>query len=342
MLRSCVKPNTIANAAGVVLELLGVRLLPAGLGDHQNVVVAALANTRLLAHLVHRRAVRPLHGGPPPLGVARRSNRWLGLHGDSGSRIFTAVEPRGRLQEFPRLPFFWVLTQEPDVPVVVLCEEGDLRLRQLAILVVHIPDNDRSHAVDDLGQVGDDGPQATRHGLPIVLDGGPRIDEPRSRLQGEPFVVDAGRAIVEALRVDVPDLLVLRHHRAAGQAETRERDKEAQLQARPNDPAHHGLDPPCRGTPGLEPRALVTGSAAPGNSDKWRNPLNPSRRTLSNLWVSIRCRARGVVPEIARSRNSTRQAGALWDQPRSVEHTARLQPRLHHLCQLLLEDKNSR
>src|SRR6266480_1340134 len=307
--------SNIAHAASVVLELLRVRLLPAGLGDHQHVLVAALADTGLLAHLVHRRAVRPLHGGPPPLRVARGSNLRLCLHGDARARLFTAVEPNRGLEELPALPLLGVLTQEPDVPVVVLCEEGDLRLRQLAIFVVHIPDHDRTHAADHLGQVGDDGHQATRHGLPIVLDGGPRIDEPRSRLQGEPFVVDAGRAIVEALRVEVPDLLVLRHHRAAGQAETRERDEEAQLQARSNDPAHHGWDPPCRRTPGLEPRALITGSAAPGNSDKWRNPLNPSRRTLSNLWVSIRYRARGAVPEITRSRNSTRQAAALWNQP---------------------------
>src|SRR2546422_5144880 len=76
------------------------------------------------------------------LGVARRSNHWLGLHGDSRSRIFTAVEPGRRLHELPGLPFLGVLTQEPDVAVVVLCEEGDLRLRQPAVFVVHIPDND--------------------------------------------------------------------------------------------------------------------------------------------------------------------------------------------------------
>src|SRR5437867_11857770 len=127
-LTSPADPN-IADAASVVLELLGVRLLLAGLGDHQNVVVAALANTGLLAHLVHRRAVRPLDSGPPPLGVAGRSKLWLGLHGDSRSRAFTAVEPGRSLQEFPGLPFLGVLTQEPDVPVVILCEEGDLRLR---------------------------------------------------------------------------------------------------------------------------------------------------------------------------------------------------------------------
>src|SRR5204863_3221648 len=229
----------IADAASVVLELLGVRLLLAGLGDHQDVLVAALANAGLLAHLVHRRAVCPPHGGPPPLGVAGRSNLWLGLHGDPRSRVFAAVEPGRRLHELPGLPFLGVLTQEPDVPVVVLREEGDLRLRQLAILVIHIPDNGRTHAVDDLGQVGDGGHQAAMHGLAVVLDGGPRIDEPRSGLQREPFVVDTDRTTVEALRVECLELLVLRQHDATRQPDAYESDKQAKRQPRPNDPGRH-------------------------------------------------------------------------------------------------------
>src|SRR5256885_5223192 len=112
--------SNIAYAASVVLELLGVRLLPAGLGDYQDVLVAALADTGLLAHLVHRRAVRPLHGGPPPPRVARGSNLRLCLPCGAPARLFTAAEPNPGLEELPALPLLGVLTQEPDVPVVVL------------------------------------------------------------------------------------------------------------------------------------------------------------------------------------------------------------------------------
>src|SRR5216117_1979768 len=119
------------------------------------------------------------------------------------------------------------------------CAKKAIRLRQPAVFVVHIPDNDRTHAVDDLGQVGDDGHQAARHGLPVVLDGGPRIDEPRSGLQGEPFVVDTDRTTVEALRVECLELLVLRQHDATRQPDAYESDKQAKRQPRPNDPGRH-------------------------------------------------------------------------------------------------------
>src|SRR5204862_4359568 len=61
--------SNIADTASVVLQVLGVRLLPAGLGDHQDVLVAALANTGLLAYLVHHGAIRPVDLRPLPLGV---------------------------------------------------------------------------------------------------------------------------------------------------------------------------------------------------------------------------------------------------------------------------------
>src|SRR5216117_3629918 len=77
--------SNIADAASVVLQVLGVRLLQAGLGDHQNVLVAALANAGLLAHLVHHGAIRPVDLRPPPLGVTgdRKSTRLNSSHPSS-------------------------------------------------------------------------------------------------------------------------------------------------------------------------------------------------------------------------------------------------------------------
>src|SRR5436190_8243781 len=56
--------SNVAHAAGVVLELLRVRLLPAGLGDHHDVLVAALADTGFRPILVTGPASRHFHAGP--------------------------------------------------------------------------------------------------------------------------------------------------------------------------------------------------------------------------------------------------------------------------------------
>src|SRR5204862_7920275 len=90
-----------------------------------------------------------------------------------------------------------------------------------------------------LGHVVAGGPTAQRPGRPFVLGGGPRIDEPRSGLQREPFVVDTDRTTVEALRVECLELLVLRQHDATRQPDAYESDKQAKRQPRPNDPGRH-------------------------------------------------------------------------------------------------------
>ena len=57
------------------------------------------------------------------------------------------MDPSWGLDELPLLVFLWVLTHAPDVAVVILREEGEPCLHQLVRTVVHIPSNDRAHAV---------------------------------------------------------------------------------------------------------------------------------------------------------------------------------------------------
>ena len=140
----------------------------------------------------HRRCV---WGRRVPLGVAGRPQPRLCLHEDPRSRTFqVAGEPSSAPDELQLIVRLAVLTQMPDVPVVVLCEKGELRLHQLTRAVVPVKDDDGARTVDHLGQVGNDELHAMRNGL-IILDGEPLVDKPRPRLQGEPFVVDIGRTV---------------------------------------------------------------------------------------------------------------------------------------------------
>jgi hypothetical protein len=76
-----------------------------------------------------------------------------------------------------------VLTQVPDIAVVVLCIEGDLLFHHLVIAVIHNPGDDGGHTRDFLGQVGDGEHDAMGNAL-IILDGDPLVDPLGPRLQG--------------------------------------------------------------------------------------------------------------------------------------------------------------
>ncbi len=175
-------PN-IAHAGGVVLELEDARLVQAGLRDHQHILVAIHRDTVLLTHLIHLPVVRPVDRGSPALIVTGRPRLRFGLHLDPCFRTCQAGDPGGGLDELPVYVFFWILTQVPDVAVVVLGVEGDLRLHQLVIAVIHNPGDDRAHTLDLFGQVSDGELNAMRNTL-TILDRDPLKDPLRPRLQG--------------------------------------------------------------------------------------------------------------------------------------------------------------
>src|SRR6267378_5791443 len=161
----------VAHTGCVVLELLGVRAFTlAALHDHQNILVAAGRDTDLLTCFFYRCAISPVErrrritlrvaGGPRPR---------VCLHHDSRTRAIHAGDPGATALEVPLFVYFNQLTQQPDVAVLVLREENDLRFRHLAVLGVDIPHNDRTHAVDDLGEVGHGLHHASRNALLVLL-----------------------------------------------------------------------------------------------------------------------------------------------------------------------------
>ena len=92
-----------------------------------------------------------------------------------------------------------MLAELPHIARVVLREERDLGLDQLARAEIPVPDDDRAHAVDHLRQVRDRGDEAMSDALGS-LDRPPLVDELHAGLQRCPGVVD-GRRVREAGRV---------------------------------------------------------------------------------------------------------------------------------------------
>src|SRR6267143_5315736 len=223
----------VAHTGCVVLELLGVRAFTlAALHDHQNILVAAGRDTDLLTCFFYRCAISPVERRRRiTLRVARGPRPRVCLHHDSRTRAIHAGDPGATALEVSIFVYFNQLTQQPDVSVLVLREENDLRFRHLAVLVVDIPHNDRRHAVDDLGEV--------RHGLHhasgnalLVLLGESLVDQLSPWLQREPFVVDVGGVIeiivIERFERVLGSLALLRQSAAAGQSETNENRKHGQ------------------------------------------------------------------------------------------------------------------
>src|SRR5262249_24019037 len=124
------------------------------------------------------------------LPVARRPDVRLRLHLDAGSGALDAGEPRRGLDELPVFVLLGVLTGVPNVAVVVLGKEGELRLDQLPAGAVAVPDDDVADASDDLDEVGDDEVQPL-----LAVARGARVHETRPGLQRQPVVVDRRRVV---------------------------------------------------------------------------------------------------------------------------------------------------
>src|SRR5712664_4198338 len=220
----------VAHAGCVVLELLGVRAFTlAALRDHQNILVAAGRNTDLLTRFFYRCAIGPVERRRRvALRVAGGPRLRVCFHHDPRTRAIHAGDPGATALEVPIFVYFNQFTQQPDVSVLVLREENDLRFRHLAVLVVDIPHNDGTHAVDYLGEVGHGLHHASRNAL-LVLLSEPLVDQLSPWQQREPFVVDVGRAIeivvIERFQRTVGSLALLRQSAAAGQSETNEDHK---------------------------------------------------------------------------------------------------------------------
>src|SRR6267142_2133090 len=128
--------SDIAHTGCVVLELLSVRPFTlAALCDDQNVLVAAGRNTDLLTCFFYGCAVRPVERGRRvALRVAGCPRPRVRLHHDSCTRAIHAGDPGATALELSLVVYFDQLTLQPDVAVLVLREENDLRFLHLAAL----------------------------------------------------------------------------------------------------------------------------------------------------------------------------------------------------------------
>jgi hypothetical protein len=198
-----------ADPGRVVLEGVGVGLLEAPLVDDQHVLVAAGVHLGLDAHLVHLGPVGVAHPRLEALDEHRAADLRVARHQDSGPRAVDAVDPGRRQGELAVLVLLGVLAHQPDVPVVVLGEEGDLRFLELAVREVAVPDHHGVDAANLLGEVGDDEDDAVALLLARLVHRVAVPDEPRSRGEGIPLVVDL-RGLRELRGVELlPALLLL-------------------------------------------------------------------------------------------------------------------------------------
>src|SRR5215467_4812386 len=176
--------SNVAYAAHVVLLLmaiLGDKRVPL-VGD-QRVSIAPVGSADLLARLDHLCAVYEADRGRQPLQVTRRPHPWLCAHDDSRFRLRRTGDPRVRCpSKLAILVTLRVLTEKPDILLVVLRVKCQLGLNQLASVEVSFPDDDGAHAIDDLCQVSNNkndsmGPEPV---APVCL---PVENELRSRHQ---------------------------------------------------------------------------------------------------------------------------------------------------------------
>jgi len=73
-----------------------------------------------------------------------------------GRRSLETTNPgERRAGEDTSLVLFRVLAKIPDISTVILREKRELRLGELALLEVLIPQNSVAHAIQYLGQIGD-------------------------------------------------------------------------------------------------------------------------------------------------------------------------------------------
>jgi hypothetical protein len=179
-----------ADPGRVVLEGVGVGLLEAPLVDDHHVLVAARVHLGLDAHLVHLGPVGVAHPRLEALDEHRAADLRVARHQDAGPRAVDAVDPGRRQGELAVLVLLGVLAHQPDVPVVVLGEEGDLGLLELAVCEVAVPDHHGVDAADLLGEVGDDEDDAVALLLARLVHRVAVPDQSGARGKGIPLVVD--------------------------------------------------------------------------------------------------------------------------------------------------------
>src|SRR6185436_2390455 len=149
----------------------------AALHDHQNILVAAGRDTDLLTCFFDCCAIGPVERRRRiTLRVAGCSRPRVRLHHDPRTRTIHAGDPGAATLEVPIFVYFNQFTQQPDVSILVLREENDLRFRHLAVLVVDIPHNDGTYAVDELGELRQGLHHASGNAL-LVLLGEPLVDQ---------------------------------------------------------------------------------------------------------------------------------------------------------------------
>src|SRR6267142_1392732 len=234
--------SDIAHTGCVVLELLSVRPFTlAALCDDQNVLVAAGRNTDLLTCFFYGCAVRPVERGRRvALRVAGCPRPRVCLHHDSCTRAIHAGDPGATALELSLVVYFDQLTLQPDVAVLVLREENDLRFLHLAVLVVHVPYNDGTHAVDYLREVRHGLHHASRNALLVLLSEA-LVDQLSPWLQWEPFVVDIG-GVIEIIGIErfqraaLGSFALLRQSAAAGQSEINEKHDQGRCSPAKPDP----------------------------------------------------------------------------------------------------------
>src|ERR1051325_1444070 len=121
---------------------------------HQHVVVAARRNARPLTRRVHDRAVEEAHRGRDTLCVGGRSERGVRERSDPALGTLYASHPGAwRARENAVLVLLRILAHIPHGAVLRLSLEEDFGFLQRSVLDVAVEDDQRSHAVDDLGEV---------------------------------------------------------------------------------------------------------------------------------------------------------------------------------------------
>ena len=182
------------------------------------------------------------------------------------------VEPGRRRDELSLLVLLGVLAEVPDVPVVVLGEQSQLRLLELTRAPVSLPDDDVAHAAYLLGEVGDRVSHAMRD-APAFFSCRPFEDELRSRLEREPRVVDRGRTVevlgIEVLRGDfLEGGLVAGSPRAPSppQAEAMSTRSDAARAGGSTGSQHSNAPPSCRSCGSGADRGQVRASRSAGTA----------------------------------------------------------------------------
>src|SRR3712207_6733718 len=140
--------SNVADAACVVLDLERARFGRLEFVDDEDVFETPSGDAGPRAHLGGFPVVVPVErGGRESLGIGRCPEPRLRLHEDPGLRAFQVPdEPHLSPDQLASLPRLGVLAEMPDVSLLVLSEEDELRLDQLPSAEVAVPADHGAHA----------------------------------------------------------------------------------------------------------------------------------------------------------------------------------------------------